>query len=298
MADRFWGGPLLGYHPNFIGLTAVMVAMRLGPDPALPVRQRIAAAVVAGGFLLLVESRTCFVVAFVASGVYALGLLRRRRVSVLRVWRWFGSAAARRTVVVAFAPLLATGLVFAASGGVNLLVKDRYAQESAEGDWVNRLLSGRVDIWSAMLADFAADEPVEWLFGDAGNARGVYYAVTDPDDPDYAVQAKHTADNVMVGALYRGGVLGAVAVGAGLWLLLRRSGSGRPPPLWTVVVVVALLVGGITEDEIATVSPAWLLLCCAGANTRRIGLRTEHTAAIPPNSARSSPNGRGSVMAD
>ena len=301
MSDRFWGGPGLGYHPNFIGLTAVMVAMRIGPDDRFTPWQRWGSVAVPAGILPLVGSRTALMVAFVAAGCFAVVHLGRNRASGRRLRRWWPDRARRHTLAVAVAPTLAVTLVFGMSGGVDLLVRNRYGTAETDSGVLNRLLSGRPDIWAAMLTDYAHDSPVEWLFGDAGNARGVHRTITDPDDPRYTDQAQHTADNAVVGMLYRGGVAGTGFLAVGLWLLIRRvwrRAGGPAPPTWTIVVVAALLVGGFTEDEIAGTTPAWLLLCCAEIATIGNRVTPPHTASIPPKTTRSSPNGRPLTVTD
>ncbi|MFD0557447.1 O-antigen ligase-like membrane protein [Stackebrandtia endophytica] len=252
MADRFWGGELLGYHPNFIALCAVVVAIRLGADTTLTRLQRGAALAVASGFLILTGSRTSFIVAFTAAVGFAIAYPRT-------------VARARRAVTLAIAvlPLLLTGATFAVSGGVDLMLKDRYENpEASGGGFINRLLSGRVDIWEDILTDYASGSATEWLLGDTANARGVYYSITDPEHPEFDTQAKHTADNALVGALYRGGVVGLVGYLVGLFLLLWHC-ARRDAPLWVWLTVAALLVTGVTEDEIAQTAPAWLMLAAA-----------------------------------
>ncbi|ADD46004.1 O-antigen ligase family protein [Stackebrandtia nassauensis] len=260
MQNRFWGGPWLGYHPNFIGLTAVMVAMRIGPDPRFTRTQRLAACGVAAFLLLLVESRTSFIVAFVAAGVFALGHLARGGVSWWRPWRWVASAAARRVTGMALAPLLATAIVFAFAGGTDMLLKNRYDDQQSGS--VDGLLSGRAEIWGDMLADYADGSIAELAFGNPDNARGVHLTITDPEHPDYETQAKHTADNAAIGVLFRSGVVGLAAFTLGLVLLIRHVFRRGSPP-WVPIAVAALLVGGLTEDEIASTAPAWLLVCAA-----------------------------------
>ncbi|MGH8879308.1 MAG: O-antigen ligase family protein [Stackebrandtia sp.] len=290
MADRFWGGSLLGYHPNFIGLTAVMVAMRVGPDPGFSRVQRLGACAVAGFVLILVESRTSFVVAFVGAGVFALVHLARSGQSWWRPWRWLSGPPARRVAGVALAPLLATTLVFAVAGGTDLLFKNRYAQGEESGS-VNGALSGRADIWGEMLADYADGSPVELALGNPDNARGVQLSVTDPDDPDYDTQAKHTADNALIGVLYRSGAVGLACFVLGLVIVVRRVFRTGSPP-WAPVAVAALLVGSLTEDEIASTAPAWLLVCGAELATHLAVNSRRHTGRIRPNApVATSPNG-------
>ena len=47
MAERFWGGDGLLYHPNSLGLIAVIVAVRVGGDPAFAAWQRVGSVAVA-----------------------------------------------------------------------------------------------------------------------------------------------------------------------------------------------------------------------------------------------------------
>jgi len=261
MADRFWGGELLGYHPNFIALCAVIIAIRLGAETTLTRLQRGAALAVASGFLILTGSRTSFIVAFVAAIGFAFAHPHTTARASLASRASVASRAA--TVAVALLPLLLTGATFAVSGGVNLLLKDRYDNpEEAGGGFINRLLSGRVDIWGDILTDYSSGRATEWLLGDTANARGVHYSITDPEHPDFDSQAKHTADNALIGVLYRGGVVGLVGYLVGLFLLLWHC-SRRDAPLWVWLMVAALLVTGITEDEIAQTAPAWLMLATA-----------------------------------
>ncbi|MGH3731643.1 MAG: hypothetical protein ACRDTU_23290, partial [Micromonosporaceae bacterium] len=76
-SSRFWGGPWLVYHPNFIAMTAVLAAIRVGADSRFATWQRWVA--VGNGALLLyiADSRTSLLMAGVASVMYGL----------LHIWR-------------------------------------------------------------------------------------------------------------------------------------------------------------------------------------------------------------------
>ncbi len=111
MRNRFWGGPLLYYHPNSMAGLAVAVAVRIGPDRAFAGWQRLASVLLAGLFLVLTGSRTALVF---AGGAAALHL-------VLLYWRpreCTGLPEYRRRWIAAATPFVVLALAVAISGGV------------------------------------------------------------------------------------------------------------------------------------------------------------------------------------
>jgi hypothetical protein len=268
-SSRFWGGPWLVYHPNFIAMTGLLVAIRIGADARFAPWQRLTA--VGNGALLLyiADSRTSLLMAGVASVAYGLLHIWRNGLPRFRFWTWFATPRARRVLAQALLPLAVTFLVFGAAGGTDMLFKQRYAQPSATALTpaqqeesrrnVNAALSGRADVWGMIFADFRRDTVVEKLFGNTDFPRGEIHRYRDPADPRSAGQAELSADNVAVGALRRGGVVGLVLilVGAGLvlWRVFRRGA-----PVWIPVLVLAGLASVISEDELVGTTPLWTLV--------------------------------------
>lgn len=271
MSDRFWGGPLLVYHPNFVAMTAVIAAMRIGPDAAFKAWQRLGVLAVASGLLILAASRTSDLIALVASAVWAVLVLWRTEAVRRRVTAVFARRH-RRLLAQALLPLLLTALVVGVSGGSDFLFKDRYAQNAAEQEEpvdeerpsLGAASSGRLGLWKLIGQDWADSSLVEQVAGTADNSRGYILRYKwDPADgptPDYVrEQPKLTADNAPVGALRRSGVLGVAAflLGAGLvcWRATRRG-----IPLWITVTAFGMFASILTEDEIVGTTPGWAIL--------------------------------------
>jgi hypothetical protein len=252
MRDRFWGGPLLYYHPNSLAGLAVIVAVRIGPDRAFAVWQRLAATALAAFTLVLTDSRTAFVFAAFAALLHGVLVLRR------------GSGFAgfpryqRRWLAVA-TPLVAVALVFVLTGGGGFLFQNRFGGSD--------VTSGRVDTWRQVWIDWKAAGPAEKLFGDAGTSRAVVTRTNDGQPPG-AERLKLNTDNAAVGAFRRAGVLGVAAFAFGLGLLLwhalrRRSQS------WFALASVAVLPTIATEDWLlgGTNGVLWMLLLAGEALT-------------------------------
>jgi len=268
-SSRFWGGPWLVYHPNFIAMTGVLVAIRIGADARFALWQRLAA--VGNGALLLyiADSRTSLLMAGVASVTYGLLHIWRNGLPRFRFWTWFATPRARRVLAQALLPLVVTFLVFGAAGGTEMLFKQRYAQPStapltpAQQEEsrrnVNSALSGRVDVWGMIFTDFRRDTVVERTFGNTDFPRGEIHRYKDPADPRYAGQAELSADNVAIGALRRGGVVGLLLILAGVGLVLWRV-FRRGVPVWIPVLVLAGLASVISEDELVGTTPLWTLV--------------------------------------
>ncbi len=260
--DRFWGGPWLVYHPNFIGMTAVIAALRVFPDRGFRMWQRVAVFATAMFVLVIVASRTSFLIAGMGTAVFALAYCWRAGVPRWRVWSWLSTADRRRAVGRAVAPLLALCLVFMSSGGMDLLLKNRYGGDDADSGRFNSAVSGRADVWAFIGRDFSHDSVVEKVFGNADNSRGYVLRYPDPSDERYEEQPKLTADNGPVGALRRGGILGVLAVVGGIVLVVWRA-VRRQVPIWVPVATLGVLAGGLTEDEITGTTPAWLIIFAA-----------------------------------
>ncbi|MGH3712074.1 MAG: O-antigen ligase family protein [Micromonosporaceae bacterium] len=264
-SSRFWGGPLLVYHPNFIAMTGLLVAIRVGADSRFAPWQRWVA--VGNGALLLyiADSRTSLLMAGVASVTYGLLHLWRNGLPRFRFWAWFATADARRLLAQALIPLAVTMIVFVAAGGTDMLFKQRYAKPEAEaekqeaGRNVSLALSGRTEIWGMIFRDFKSDTVVEKLFGNADHPRGEILRYQDPNHPGYEKQAELSADNVLVGALRRGGIAGVMAVLAGLVLVVWRA-TRRGSPIWIPMVTFAGLASMISEDELVGTTPLWMLV--------------------------------------
>jgi hypothetical protein len=268
-SSRFWGGPWLVYHPNFIAMTGVLVAIRIGADARFAPWQRLAA--VGNGALLLyiADSRTSLLMAGVASVTYGLLHIWRNGLPRFRFWTWFATSGARRVMAQALLPLAVTFLVFGAAGGTEMLFKQRYAQpvgaeltpaqqeESRRN--VNAALSGRADVWGMIFTDFRRDSVVEKALGNTDFPRGEIHRYRDPSDPRYAGQAELSADNVAVGALRRGGAVGLLLILAGVGLVLWRV-FRRGVPIWIPVLVLAGLASVISEDELVGTTPLWTLV--------------------------------------
>ena len=149
MADRFWGGPLLFYHPNSFAGLAVFIAIRIGPDRRFATWQRLAVTGLGGAVLLLTNSRTAFLLACVAAGLHAVPALRRWRAA----WAAIGT------------PVAVLALVLVLSGGQGFLFQSRFGGSD--------VTSGRGDTWMQAAADWELAGVPEMLFGDARTSRAV-----------------------------------------------------------------------------------------------------------------------------
>jgi len=227
MAERFWGGDGLLYHPNSLGLIAVIVAVRVGADPAFAVWQRVGSVALCGLLIYLTESRTAFLVLLGAAALHAFaalfGVLRYPAVR----WKW-------TAVALPFAVLV---LVLAVSGGQGFLYKSRYGGDD--------ITSGRTQTWAQVGREWRDARVGDKLFGDTKTTRAVVERGGN----------SLPTDNALVGSLRRGGVLGVLAFLLGLYLLVRRAATGILPERWAGLrAFVDRLPGGGG----ATRAPPWL----------------------------------------
>lgn len=254
---RFWGGEWLLYHPNSLAGIAVAAAIRIGLDLRFAAWQRLAGTALAGYVVFITNSRTGFLFLGTAALLHAvllwwpgdrarrlrdrLGWLGRREVTGLP--RYPG----RRILAAAAIPFVVLALVLVASGGKGFIMKQRYGGEGGIG-------SGRVETWKAVGSEWRDAGIADKLFGDTKTVRAVVHRPTSPG-------VDLTTDNAAVGALRRGGVLGAAAFLLGLGLLLRRS-VRRQVPAWFLVAVVAVLPTIAVADWVlgGTGGTVWILL--------------------------------------
>ncbi|MGH3662287.1 MAG: O-antigen ligase family protein [Micromonosporaceae bacterium] len=271
--DRFWGGPWLMDHPNLIAMMALLVAIRVGMDARFRPWQRFTA--VGNGVLLIyiTDSRTALIMAGVASVTYGLlhlGRAQRRAGWRPRVWRALGHALLPVTIIL---------VVFAATGGADNLVKDRYQNGRDGGHEVSRSLSGRVEIWDLILDDFRSDTAVEQALGNTDSIRGDILRHQDPSHPRYDTQAHLGPHNGLVAALRRGGVVGLVLIVGALGLVAWRT-VRRADPCWIPALAVSASASLISQDALVILSPVWLMVFAAELWTR-YGL-TDTGPAQPP----------------
>ncbi len=278
-SSRFWGGPWLVYHPNFIAMTALLAAIRIGADSRFAAWLRWGVLGNAMLLLYIADSRTSLLMAGVASVAYAVLHLRRDgllgsdadsiadpapRDPAPRDPAQRGTAA--RAWARALIPLAATLLVFVAAGGSDMLFKDRYhndrdrrAVSADAGRDMNAALSGRIEIWGMILADFGRDSTAEKVFGNADYPRGEILRHRDPSHQRYHTQPELSADNVLVGALRRGGAVGLTIIIIGGLVVLRRA-TRNGAPMWVTVVTLAAGASLISEDELVGTTPLWMLV--------------------------------------
>jgi hypothetical protein len=259
MRDRFWGGPLLYYHPNSLAGLAIVAAIRIGPDRAFAAWQRFGATCVAGFALSLTGSRIAFVFAGAAAVVHAALLL----------WRPEG----RRRWLPAAVPFVVLALVLVLSGGKGFLFRDRFGG--------NDVTSGRVDTWRQVATDWRHAGWAEKTFGDARTSRAVVIRLNDGAPPQ-GPRIKLNTDNAAVGALRRGGVLGVLAFLLGLALLVRNA-LRRPRAAWFVIAALAVLPTIATEDWLlgGTNGGLWILLLAGEAWSTALVERDRQPARQP-----------------
>ncbi|GEM_PF-3400368 len=269
MEHRFWGGAWLLYHPNSLALIAVVVAIRIGADPAFALYQRLAVTGLAGFVIYESNSRTGFVYFGAAAALHGYLLWRHRD-------RLPGY---RRPWLAAAQPFVVLALILVLSGGQGFLFQDRYSDAG--------LASGRTDTWRAVGVEWVHAGWAERLFGDARTSRAVVQRADDGTKPGEQ-RLKLTTDNAAVAALRRGGVLGVLAFGLGLALLLSHAwrgprvragepgpgGAGEPtrvgrrcPPAWLTIAAVGSVPTIATADWLlgGTGGTLWILLLAGEA---------------------------------
>ncbi|GIJ51501.1 hypothetical protein Val02_83870 [Virgisporangium aliadipatigenens] len=265
MEHRFWGGEWLLYHPNSLGMLALVVVVRIGPSGAFSKVQRVGAVAIGAWFIYLTNSRTAFIFAAAAAVVYAVLLWWRTRRPVVDL------AVERRPWLAAATPFIALLLIFAVSGGTGGFLM----QERHDGGGVT---SGRLDTWKQVFTDWRDGPVVEKAFGSTRDSRATVYRESSGED------VKLTTDNAAVGALRRGGVLGVAAFLVGLYLLLRHAGVWRmlreapavlrrrevstpTAPAWLAILAISMLPTIMTSDWLlgGTGGTLWILLLAAEA---------------------------------
>jgi hypothetical protein len=207
MGERFWGSGLI-YHPNSLATIAVVVAVRIGADPAFAVWQRVAAVALGGFLIYLTESRTAFGVLLVASALHAAAAF----------WGLVRYPPGRARWAAVALPFVVLALVLAVSGGQGFLYKSRYGGAD--------ITSGRTETWAQVGREWKAAGIGDKLLGDTKTTRAVVERGGN----------SLPTDNALVGSLRRGGVLGVLAFLLGLCLLVRRSVPGLLPERWAALV--------------------------------------------------------------
>lgn len=266
---RFWGGEFAVIHPNGMAVAALLIALRVAPDPRFARWQRLASVAVPVILVFASNSRTGVLAAGVASAVWALVLLWRHRASFIGR-RAAGAPAATMVLAAAVLPLVLTAGVTIAAGGQGFLLSQRYGRtqttisdqstandQIGTGTDVRAITSGRTENWTAMLDAFRSDTAVEKALGDTSNSRGylLKYSASVKNQP------KLTPDDAPIAELRRAGVLGVLTflLGFGIlfWGLFRRR-----RPLWWGLLVVAALATIATSDQTlgGTGSTLWGLL--------------------------------------
>ncbi len=313
MQYRFWGGSFFLYHPNSLGLIAVIVAVRIAADRIFAPWQRYASLGLFALILLMVNSRTGMLYAGAAAVVHLVLVLRRAR------RRRKGQSvvddglpeygAGWRTVVAVVVPFILVACVFSASGGTRFLFKGRYqtttTQTLPDGSVVTvpvdptqdvDVTSGRLDTWKQAFKDFQHDTLAEELFGNGANARGTVERI---DTGKVGQRPKLTTDNAAVGALRRGGVAGELAFIFGCLLLawhalfgrrrLRARGQpylGPTPTGWFTMAAIGALPTFVTADWLlgGTGGTLWIFLLGAEA-WMLYGVRRRDTQPTVPQEA-------------
>jgi hypothetical protein len=244
MEGRFWGGPLLMYHPNSMAGVGVAAALRIAPDPAFARWQRLVALAFGGGVVYFTNSRTGFIFAAAAATAHAALLWWRARHGQPAT----GLGSYRRPWLAAAAPFLVLLAVLVLSGR-GFIFQERYGDSD--------LSSGRVATWTTVLTEWRDGPVAEKLFGDTKTSRAVVIR------PSSGLEIQLTTDNAAVGALRRGGVFGVLAFLLGLYLLLRHAlNATRDGPAWFPIAVVASLPTIATSDWLlgGTGGTLWILL--------------------------------------
>jgi hypothetical protein len=238
---RFWGGHALLYHPNSLAGVGVLIALRVGPDRAFALWQRVAVVALSAFLVTVTNSRTGFIFLCAAAVLHAIALFQRRRLT--------GLPAYRRRWIAAAAPFVAIALILVSAHGVAFLTQERYSSGGVS--------SGRTDTWKQVITDWRHAGIVEKSLGDTSSVRST---VTRPSSgPDI----KLTVDNAVFGALRHGGVLGLLAFLFGLGLLLWNLWRRRADvPAWLVLAALAAIPTIATTEWLlgGTGGTMWILL--------------------------------------
>ncbi len=253
MRNRFWGGLGLFYHPNSMAGLAIVAAVRIGPDRAFALWQRVATTVLAGFVLFLSNSRIGLVFAGTVAVLHAVVVLRRRHAD---------APTYRRPWLAALMPFVVIALAVGLSTQQGFFFNSRFTPPpGGQSD----ITSGRIDTWRQVVTDWRHANLAEKALGDARTSRAVVVRTNDGAPPGKP-HAKLNTDDAAVGALRRGGVLGVIAFFFGLVLLLRHAGIRRgvrvPPPAWFVILAIGMVPTILTEDWMlgGTNGALWILL--------------------------------------
>lgn len=265
MEYRFWGAPFLLYHPNSTALISVLVAVRIGTDTRFLPWQRWAAVAQAVFVGLAINSRTGVALLGFTAGLYGMALS----------WQWHKGRrgrpldatlgpvpSLRRAIALALVGIVAA-LTIVAGSGSGFATTQRYSTPGASGDGWAGVTSGRTTTWDAVIKEFKAAPWSDKVFGDTQTTRAVVIrAGTGP----VGSQPNLTTDNAALGALRRGGILGVVAFGVGLCLLLWRA-SKRAAPAWFTIIAVGVIPTMATADWLlgGTGGTLWIFLVAAEA---------------------------------
>ncbi|TQS44091.1 O-antigen ligase family protein [Cryptosporangium phraense] len=257
MRDRFWGGLGVYYQPNALAGLAVISAIRVAPDRAFALWQRLSVLAVAGVLLGMSNSRTGLIFAFGAACLHGLLTLWRLRPDL---------PSYRRRWLAVLTPFLVIGLVVVYSQASGKLTRNRF-EDSAKppSSTAAAVTSGRTDTWKQVWVDWENAGVAEKLFGDARTSRAVVTRLND-GAPVNGPRVQLNTDNAFVGAFRRGGVFGALAFVAGvlllLWHALRRRRDGVLPAAWWTIGAIAVIPTIMSEDWLlgGTNGAVWLTL--------------------------------------
>jgi hypothetical protein len=262
LEDRFWGGSGIFYHPVSMAGVAVCVGLRLGLDRSLAPWQRTTAVALMPLLIVVTHGRTAAVLAL-AAAIVAL-VLRSRDGLMDDLRRWMPSHRTRTVAGMVVVTLAAGATVAYHRSVIDFFTVARY-RDSAVAQSLGQaadITSGRRETWRQVMREFRSDGWSEKLLGSSEHSRAV--VVRPGDRTDDRVQV--LVDNAALGALRRGGVVGALAVLAGLVLLVLRA--VRSGVRWFTVAALSSLLT-IPSTEWLLGSPLWLLLVGGEAATCR-----------------------------
>lgn len=266
---RFWGGPDLVIHPNGMALAALLVAVRIAPDPRFTRWQRLSALLVAALIVTATNSRTGVLAGGVAAVAWAIVLLLRHR-RTLFGHRPAGQPGAVLVLVAAALPIVLTFAVVFLAGGQGGLLKQRYGPSQThiadastsvddinQGTDVSAITSGRTQNWGAMFSAFGSDSVVEKLFGNTDNTRGYLLR----QSASVHNQPKLTPDSAPIAVLRRAGAVGVLFFVLGFLMLLYSVWRSRRPIWWGLLVLTAFATIA-TSDQVlgGTGTTLWAML--------------------------------------